>query len=443
MLATQVLALREYERASLGDRWDAERKVITFRDASALELLQAGSAGNMFAIGRRSIKAQNYVGTVCFGSRAIEVLPKIDQDSHGTRRRLVEMLSVSGMLPFREAEVAAQSDRSITVLDAFMKVYLTHLTAQWRRGRITNYRKRDRNRTCLKGKLLFTEQIRRNLLHAERFYSRCDEFTHDVPPSQLLKAAVQVCRRFAAMHTIRRDALSLLLEFDDVTDVGFQPEQLDNVRTDRRSERFAPLIALAKRLVSQQTPDQTGKVETFSLLFDMNAVFESYIAALMRRLVCPPEHVAVPQVKGRHLLLRGTNKKFGLVPDIGVYSRRKLVCLVDTKWKLLDRTASHEGVSQADMYQMYAYAKEYSCPLVILLYPRHTDFESQVASYRLPPGDSESARIEVCTVDVSKPPAAVATELKDLLGRLLPQAFVRDGSPTESYDSPVGDTSLA
>ncbi len=398
---------------------------------AALEAVQAGQAGECVAIGRRTIKARNYVGTVSIGQRAIEILPKIDGDSADTRRRLVEMLAVARMLPFREAEVAAQSSRAVTVLDAFMKVYLDHLAVEWRRGRIANYRKMDRNRTCLKGKLLFRDQIRTNLLRPERFFTRCDEFTFDVPPSQLLKAGLQVCRRYGVMHTIRRDAMSLLMEFDDVSDEKFERSRLATITTDRRSERFAPLIALAKRFVSEETPDRPGAAETFSLLFDMNAVFESYIAGLMRRFVCPPEYVAVPQVRGQHLLFRGTSKKFRLLPDIGIYSQRKLICLVDTKWKVLDRTASHEGVKQSDMYQMYAYAKEYDCPLIILLYPRHGDFTPQVASYRLPPGNAASPRIEVCTVDVSKPAREVAIELELLLTRLLPNGFGLDGQPVD------------
>jgi len=420
MVALHVLPLREHESASIGPQWDVRRKIVTSRDVAALESIQAGSAGELISIRRRSIKAQQFVGTVSIGQRAIEVLPKIDRDTDTTRRRLVEMLAIARFLPFREAEIAAQASHAATVLDAFMKVYVDHLAFQWRRGRIANYRKQDRNRNCLKGKLLFQDQIRLNHLHPERFFTRCDEFIHDVPPSQLLKAGLHICRRHAVMNNIRRDAMALLMEFDGVSDIRFERPQLDNVSTDRRTDRFEPLIALAKRFVCSQSPDRPGSIQTYSLLFDMNAVFEAYIAALMRRLVCPPRYIGIAQVRGRHLLERGHQPKFRLIPDIGVYERRKLICLIDTKWKLLDASASHEGVSQADMYQMYAYAKEYESPLIILLFPRHTDFQQQVATYRVPPADAASPRIEVCTVDVGRTPYEVAKELRELLENLSP-----------------------
>ena len=31
------------------------------------------------------------------------------------------------------------------------------------------------------------------------------------------------------------------------------------------------------------------------------------------------------------------------------------------------------GISNADVYQMYAYAKRYKCPKVIMLYPKHIE----------------------------------------------------------------------
>ena len=43
--------------------------------------------------------------------------------------------------------------------------------------------------------------------------------------------------------------------------------------------------------------------------------------------------------------------------------------MLDTKWKLLSPQWHNYGISQADMYQMYAYQKEYSAKQALLLYP--------------------------------------------------------------------------
>ena len=42
---------------------------------------------------------------------------------------------------------------------------------------------------------------------------------------------------------------------------------------------------------------------------------------------------------------------------------------MDTKWKVLSDTKANYGISQADMYQMYAYQKKNRSENVTLLYP--------------------------------------------------------------------------
>ena len=63
--------------------------------------------------------------------------------------------------------------------------------------------------------------------------------------------------------------------------------------------------------------------------------------------------------------------RFPLRPDL-VLTRRSddAVFILDTKWKLLDAQKPNWGISQADMYQMFAYQKKYSAKSVTLLYPQ-------------------------------------------------------------------------
>ena len=66
---------------------------------------------------------------------------------------------------------------------------------------------------------------------------------------------------------------------------------------------------------------------------------------------------------------KGTSPTVTLRPDIVLESDGHTVVL-DTKWKLLSDNARNSGISQADMYQMYAYSKKYEADAIILVYPR-------------------------------------------------------------------------
>ena len=60
-----------------------------------------------------------------------------------------------------------------------------------------------------------------------------------------------------------------------------------------------------------------------------------------------------------------------LKPDI-VITRKSdgAKFIVDTKWKILFENKPNYGISQADMYQMYAYQKKYASENITLLYPK-------------------------------------------------------------------------
>ncbi|MCL0274607.1 McrC family protein, partial [Escherichia coli] len=80
-----------------------------------------------------------------------------------------------------------------------------------------------------------------------------------------------------------KQVLALL---DDVPDLPFRNEP-DPVFT-RQNERFADIYGFACMVLEGHAPDaRRGDVETFSLLFDMEQVFERYIAAFLKSEVMP------------------------------------------------------------------------------------------------------------------------------------------------------------
>jgi len=149
------------------------------------------------------------------------------------------------------------------------------------------------------------------------------------------------------------------------------------------------------------SPAESGHA-IYSLMFDMNEIFERFIATeLKAALRAEPVRVKY-QVRGRSLLERNGRRQFALRPDIGVYQGKDNLCMVDTKWKRLERNRPHHNVSQSDIYQMYAYGKEYDSPRIILLYPKHTGFPDRVADYQHVE-DEPAKQIQVRTIDVSVP----------------------------------------
>jgi len=62
-------------------------------------------------------------------------------------------------------------------------------------------------------------------------------------------------------------------------------------------------------------------------------------------------------------------------PDIQIREGDQVVHIIDTKWKRISAGVCDpkRGISQADVYQMMAYAHLYEAPHLTLLFPHHAD----------------------------------------------------------------------
>ena len=92
----------------------------------------------------------------------------------------------------------------------------------------------------------------------------------------------------------------------------------------------------------------------------MNKLFESYIGYICKKRF---SNVKLQEKKYR---LFENKKKFSLIPDIVINND----IIIDTKWKIIN---NENDISQADLYQMFAYASKYQAKRVYLMYPLIND----------------------------------------------------------------------
>jgi 5-methylcytosine-specific restriction enzyme subunit McrC len=86
------------------------------------------------------------------------------------------------------------------------------------------------------------------------------------------------------------------------------------------------------------------------------------------------------------------NTIFKLKPDLLILKGKQTVCVMDTKWKLLDASDRRNkyGISQADMYQLYAYGHKYlkgeALKELMLVYPKTDKFKEPLPSFQYEDG---------------------------------------------------------
>jgi 5-methylcytosine-specific restriction enzyme subunit McrC len=68
------------------------------------------------------------------------------------------------------------------------------------------------------------------------------------------------------------------------------------------------------------------------------------------------------------------------------------------------------GISQQDMYQMYAYSKKYNAQKIVLIYPQSDNLPKEKVFYQ----SDDGVRVEVAFVDLRNPDESVASLLREL-----------------------------
>lgn len=336
-------------------------------------------------------RTTQWVGVVQVPGVQIEILPKIDALAGATgrsetdpgaataqfeaRRNLLYMLALSGDVPVRSRDVARLAVRQAPLSETLAAIFADRLRQELLRGPERAYLEQEANLRRFKGKLLVPRQTLHNAAHRERFYCRYDEFSDDTLMNRVFRASCRVLlgatRTPATQDTLRQ----CLLLLDGVGDTEVQPADFDRIAINRQNERFEDVLRFCRLLLAGRTPTvEAGGTRTFSLLFDMNKVFERFVAAFLRRYVIP-RLVGVelfPQAAHhqRHLMACEGTGVLRLKPDLLVHGPAGRRLVMDTKWKLLaPGRRGRGGVGEGDLYQLYAYARRYGCQGSVLLYP--------------------------------------------------------------------------
>lgn len=324
-----------------------------------------------------------WVGVMQVPGLQLEILPKTDesptqdsdQEVRDIRSNLMEMLLRGGLGAVRARGIADLALKRGNLHDQLVDAFLERTLFELRRGLDRGYATEEGNLATLRGKLVLSRQLALNAAQKARFYCRHDVLTEATQISARLKQACHVLAARALPVAVLVKCQRVLALLDDVPDLPFRHRESDPVFT-RQNERFADVYGFACMLLEGQAPNaRSGEVETFSLLFDMEKVFERYIAAFLASEVMHrfADASLFPQAKGHRFSLYRDQREavLRMAPDL-LFVHEKLgskkTLIVDTKWK---RLTEEEGSrpSRSDLYQLYAYLHRYDCQRAFLLYP--------------------------------------------------------------------------
>lgn len=331
--------------------------------------------------GFRRIRAQQVVGIISTKAATLEILPKIDGlDDGGTRKQLIHMLAKVYDLNIASGDLANVGWQRHDLLEILISLFCDKLFDAVRRGLPKSYVGEEADLTVLRGRLDAQRQFTIRAAAPQRLACRYEEHSVDIALNQVMKAAVERLLTASRRAGNQRRLRELLFSYADVRSVSIKELAWNKVVVDRTNSSWKCLLELARLLLGDRFQTvSSGGGTGFSLLFEMNTLFEEYIGRVLARgLKDTALDVRLQGPTSHALMDRSGVRRFRTKPDIVVCHHGAPVVVIDTKWKRLSNELddAKRGVGQSDVYQMIAYAQVYGCARLILLYPHHGQIRS-------------------------------------------------------------------
>jgi len=424
--------IREYGTIYPGEGIDSFNEI--FLDIQSFDSLKNFIAENndpkieldhAFSVHRKKgldfIKVKNYVGVIeTKQGTVIEILPKIfmpdgDEIEDADRIKqsklvLFKMLKTLWNSPFRSIDQAHLKISRMPIFEVFISAFLTEVEKILKKGIKHQYNTLETNEKFLKGKLKFSNQIRLNLVHKERFFVEYDEFRTDIPQNRILKSALVYLQKKSKSPGNKAALHNYIQLLDEVGVCNNLDKDLAAINGHNRLfSHYDTALKWAKVfLLGQSFTSYRGMHLNTAILFPMQSLFESYVSAQIRKNM---SEVEISFQDRQHWLVTdksfdGSKRKFRMRPDIVIRSENEQI-VADTKWKIINQyqPSCNYNITSADMYQLFAYGKNYQKDRphteLLLIYPKSELFDEELCLEY-----DSSLKLRVMPYDLTLDPSA-------------------------------------
>ena len=396
MLAMRTLELREYEPCeaplSLKERDALQAAVpsLTVEPVTGQEAVYRLTPGST-------------VGALELGDLAVSIRPKLEVSR-------VLFLASYAMGAFRLQDEAYVFEDKETLVEALAPALVAAARRAFGRGLLHGYRTEEEALHTVRGRIIVAEQVRRRFDIPLPVEVRYDDFTDDILPNRLVKAAVAV---LGAMHIEDAGAREGLRWMDatlgNVSLLRFSRRDVPPVAFNRLNEHYREVVELSRLILRYRAIEMDrGGVRANGFLMDMNEVFQGFVTRALRESLGVSDRTLrsdknLPGTiwldQGQHIRLR---------PDLSWWDDSTCTFVGDAKYKRIH----NERVPNADLYQVLAYATALDLPGGLLAY---AEGEAKPVVHEVP---NAGKSLEVAAVNLSGSIADIRASVEELAQRV-------------------------
>ncbi len=328
------------------------------------------------------IKTRQYCGILNFEDEDYYILPRIANKDSKNIDIFIYMLMYAYDIKLSNKQIASCQNENHTILEVFVQMFAQNILNEVKKGLYKEYITKQENLTILKGKYLINENLKYNFTK-NKIYCEYDEFSANNTLNQFFLYAIKELQKYVKDKKLLKQCE---LIFDEVDSIKIDINRV-NIYFNRLNQRFKISFEIALLLLQKTIPLFLKGEKSFAFLFDMNILFEKFIAKIINEI---EKDVSIPKVY----------KEFGalkLKPDIIVKSKN---LIIDCKYKKIDM----KKIDRNDKYQMYAYGNNFEdIKSTMLLYPKNLNEDIQIdISERYYLGDNnKKVELKIKKIDLS------------------------------------------
>ena len=225
------------------------------------------------------------------------------------------------------------------------------------------YKKFSKNLATFKGQLNVSKQIKYNLLDRSKFYCDFRKLTMDTTINQTIVYVYQLLKKeYAGILKDLNEYIAMLQSFG-VSNKEVTIREIQNIRYSKLNFHYKKLMELSTLIIKKES--KTSNIDSilndsFAYFIDIAQLWENYLLKVLQRGLKNYYIYSPNERGGESLFLDGSRS---VRPDIIIEKDRKIVAILDAKYKWYKQIGSSECeidcVSRDDLYQMTAYLYHY------------------------------------------------------------------------------------
>ena len=191
-------------------------------------------------------------------------------------------------------ETLTNLDKEKVFIAILVKLFCFLMDNLFKKGIKKHYSLAEENLPYLKGKIIFSEHIKKNIVSKEKFYVEFDEFTEDIPENRILVSACKhLIKKINGLEGDKANQLSeskkklkrYIQEFGDIEESKNLIQDFAKLQHNRLYEHYDKPLLFAEVFLSDKNYWlNRGRKKFPAIMFSLHELFEDYIRGLIKAI---------------------------------------------------------------------------------------------------------------------------------------------------------------